>query len=242
MLVMIGVTLYQHSRHLGSSHNNSFARKIERHVIVHARTWKGSHDFSAIGVEYEKLRRLACGDEQPMVGLVQNHRVGDFGIWNRPTRNLFARGQVNDSNLFRAAEIYIHFFAVASDGHGFRMISGQRNIPNQLEGFGINDVNQVRASFGVFATTLHIVVLVYGIENGAIDTRWKLDLVDDAVVLAAHEFNRPEIVVPIGHNKIIGLGQKKNGVRASKSCDALEACTTHKIENLDGLVILGREE
>src|SRR6267154_2825285 len=122
------------------------------------------------------------------------------------------------------------------------MISGQRNIPNQLEGFGINDVNQVRASFGVFATAFHVVVFVYGIEHGAIDARRKLDLIDDAVVLATHKFNRPEIVVPIGHNKIIGLGQKKNGMGASKPCDALEARTAHKIENLDGLVILGRKE
>ena len=87
-----------------------------------------------------------------------------------------------------------------SDGHGFGVISRQRNISNKLEGFGINDVNQVCVSFGVFAATFHVVVLVDGIENGAIDARWKFNFIDNAIVLATHEFNHACVVVPIRHN------------------------------------------
>src|SRR5579872_2782530 len=122
------------------------------------------------------------------------------------------------------------------------MISGQRNISDEFEVLSIDNVDQVRIPFGILAATFHVVVLVNGIEHRAIDARRKFNLVNDAVVLATHEFNRSEIVIPVRHNKIIGLGQKKNRMGASKPGDALQAFTSHKVKNFDGLVVLGREE
>src|ERR1700726_370337 len=121
------------------------------------------------------------------------------------------------------------------------MISWKRNIPDQFECLGINNVNQVRASFGVVAATFHVVILVHRIEYCAVHGRGKLDLIEDAVVFPTHQFNHPE-AVPVGDDKIIGLGKKNNRVGLSESLDTLNACTGHKIENLDGLLILGCEE
>jgi len=99
---MVRVALRKDSRRFRSSDINSFARDIEPHVIVDTRTWKGRHDFARIGGEHEELGRSAGGDKQPVIRLIEDHRIGGFRFRNGPTRNQFPRVQVNDSDLFRA--------------------------------------------------------------------------------------------------------------------------------------------
>src|SRR5882672_3119036 len=121
------------------------------------------------------------------------------------------------------------------------MFSWKRHVPNQFECFGIDDVNQVCASSGFIAATFHIVVLVYRIENRAIDGGGKFDLIEDAIIFPTHQFSHPKAVT-VSDNEIIGLRQKNNCVGLSETCDAFDAFTSHQIENLDGLVVLGREK
>src|ERR1700704_288003 len=100
---MVRVTLFKYCHYIGSGDINSLVRDVEPHIIVHSRAGKGGHDFSGVDVEHEKLCRLARGDEQPMIGLVQAYRIGKFGLREGPARNLFVRLKVNDSDLFWAA-------------------------------------------------------------------------------------------------------------------------------------------
>src|SRR6266852_7389737 len=120
---MVCIALFKDRRCLTSSHIDSFARDIERHVAVHTHARKSGHDFSGVGVKNYELRRFTGGGKQSMIRFVQGYRMSYVRVRQWPSGNELTSVQINDSNLICAREVHIELFPLTVNDHALVGIS-----------------------------------------------------------------------------------------------------------------------
>src|SRR5207302_9382492 len=96
---MIRILLLKHGRGLRPGYVDTLALEIPPHVVVLSRARELRDDFARLGVEHKECGWLSRGDKHPMIRFVQGERVRGLGFWYRPSRNNFARVEVNDAYL-----------------------------------------------------------------------------------------------------------------------------------------------
>src|SRR5207253_7181599 len=98
--------------------------------------------------------------------------------------------QIDHSHLTYCSKVDVHLFARTINGHGFRMVPGQRDISYMLEMLGVDNVELMLS----LAAAFDVVVFVHRVENGAIDSIRQLDRIRDLVIFSAHQGHSAEIV------------------------------------------------
>src|SRR6266403_1192757 len=116
--------------------------------------------------------------------------------------------------------------------HSIGSFAGKRDVPDELEVLGVDNVNEVSLPTGFVATALDVKILVDGIKHCLVHSIRKFYLVNDLIILCAHQFDPAEIISSIGHDKLVGVRQINNVVRFPEACDGVNPFACAEIKNL----------
>src|ERR1700692_4338294 len=126
--------------------------------------------------------------------------------------------------------------------HSIGGLARQRDVPDEFEVLGVDNVNEVSLPTRFVATALDIKILVGGIENCLIHAIGKFYFINDLVILSVHQFDPSEVVSSIGDDKLVGVSQINNVVGFTKSFDGVNPFARVEVKNLDRLTVLSAEE
>ncbi len=74
---------------------------------------------------------------------------------------------------------------------------------------------------GFVAAAFRVVILIHGIEYGAVHARGKFDGVEDCIVVSAYQLDHAKIIA-VRYDQLVDVRQKNGGVRLAESGDAVE--------------------
>src|ERR1700692_2167706 len=103
--------------------------------------------------------------------------------------------------------------------HSIGGLARQRDVPDEFEVLGIDNVDEVSLPTRFVAAALDVKILAGGIENRLIHAIRKFYFINDLVILSAHQFDPSEIISSIGDDKFVGVRQINNVVGFTKSFD-----------------------